>query len=131
MQELEDVPREQALKEIQKLPPSLPAFYQRIFNQLRCGESGTVGSCLRLLKVMMLAYRPLDVREVCSVTGFSDREVAVDGLVDRCASFIKMRGTRIEFVHQSVRDYLAGKGEHSLPDFDNNSSRQASNLPSR
>ena len=29
---LEDVPRDQALKEIQKLPPGLPAFYQRIFN---------------------------------------------------------------------------------------------------
>ena len=58
-----------------------------------------MGICLRLLKVIMLAYRPLDVREVCSVTGFSDREVAVNGLVDRYASFIKMRGTRIEFIH--------------------------------
>ena len=117
---LERVRRDNALKTIRELPPGLPAFYQRIFDQLRYGESGTVESCLRLLKVMMLAYRPLDAREVCSVTGFSDREVAVDGLVDRCASFIKMRGTRIEFIHQSARDYLAGKGEHSPPDFDNN-----------
>ncbi|KAL8696240.1 MAG: hypothetical protein Q9201_007757 [Fulgogasparrea decipioides] len=115
---LEGVRRDEALKTIRELPPGLPAFYRRIFNQLRCGESEMVESCLRLLKVMMLAYRPLDVREVCSLTGLSDREVAVDALVDRCASFIKMRGTRIEFVHQSARDYLAGKGEYSLPDFD-------------
>lgn len=114
---LEEVRRDQALKEIRKLPPGLPAFYRRIFDQLRCGESEIVERCLRLLKVMMLAYRPLDVTEVRSVTGFSDREIASERLVDRCASFIKMRGTRIEFVHQSARDYLAGKGEHLLPDF--------------
>ncbi|KAL8777436.1 MAG: hypothetical protein Q9194_002548 [Teloschistes cf. exilis] len=114
---LEGVHRDQALEMIQKLPPGLPAFYRQIFNQLHYGESEIVESCLRLLKVMMLAYRPLDVKEVCSVAGFSDRDMAVDGLVDRCASFIKMRGTRIYFVHQSARDYLAGKGEHSLPNF--------------
>lgn len=114
---LEDVHRDQALKMIQKLPPGLPAFYRRIFDQLRCGESGIGERCLRLLKVMMLAYRPLNVTEVRSVTGFLDREMAIETLIDRCASLIKMRGTRIEFVHQSARDYLAGRGEHSLPDF--------------
>ena len=114
---LEGVHRDQALKMIQKLPPGLPAFYRRIFDQLRCGESGIVERCLRLLKVMMLAYRPLDVTEIRSVTGISDQEMAIEALVDRCASFIKMRGSRIEFVHKSARDYLAGEGEHSLPNF--------------
>ena len=114
---LEEVGRDQALKKIQELPPGLPAFYQRIFNQLLRGKSVVVERCLRLLKVMILAYRPLNVLELHSVTGFSDREVAVDALVDRCASFIKMRGSRIEFVHKSARDYLAGEGEHSLPNF--------------
>lgn len=116
---LEGVRRDKALKTIRELPPGLPAFYRRIFDQLRRGESEIVENCLRLLKVMMLAYRPLDVREVYSVTGFSDREVAVDVLVGRCASFIKMRERRIEFVHKSARDYLAGEGEHSLPNFPN------------
>ena len=114
---LEGVRRDQALKTIQELPPGLPAFYRRVFDQLCCGELGIVESCLRLPKVMMLAYRPLDIREVRGVTGFSEREMAVDVLVDRCASSIRIRGTRIEFVHQSARDYLAGKGEYSLPDF--------------
>ena len=76
--------------------------------------------CLRLLNVIMLAYRPLDVIEIRSVTGFSDREVAIKVLVDRYASFIKTRGASIEFIHQSARDYLAGKGEQSLLDsYDN------------
>lgn len=118
-QRLEGVHRDQALEEIQKLPPGLPAFYRRIFDQLCCGESIIVERCLRLLKVIMLAYRPLDVAEIRSVTGFSDEEIANEGLIDRCASFIKMQGTRIEFVHKSAGDYLAGKGEHSLPNFYN------------
>ena len=114
---LEDVHRDQVLEEIQRLPPGLPAFYRQIFDQLRCGETIITERCLRLLKVMMLTYRPLDVIEVPSVTGFSDREMDIKELVDRCASFIKMRGSRIEFVHQSARDYLNGTGDHSLPNF--------------
>jgi hypothetical protein len=35
-------------------------------------------------------------------------------VVERCASFIKMRGNSVEFVHQSARDYLAGLGRASL-----------------
>jgi hypothetical protein len=68
-----------------------------------------VNGCMRLLKVMMLAYRPLNVREVGSVIGLSDEEVAIEALVDRCVSFVRIRGTDIECIHQSARDYLAGK----------------------
>ena len=57
---------------------------------------------------MILAYRPLNVGEVGSMMGLSDEEVTTGALVDRCASLIKMRGTVIEFVHQSARDYLVG-----------------------
>ena len=99
---------------IQELPPGLDAFYHRIFDQLSHGESVIVTRCMRLLKVMMLAYRPLNELEVGSVTGFSKQEVAIKALVDRCSSFIEMRGTDIEFVHQSARDYLAGKNGRSV-----------------
>lgn len=50
---LEGVRRDKALKTIRELPPGLPAFYWRIFDQLRYGESEIVASCLRLLKVIM------------------------------------------------------------------------------
>lgn len=53
---MESVRRDQAMDMIQELPPGLPAFYRRILYQLRCGESEIVKSCLRLLKIMMLAY---------------------------------------------------------------------------
>jgi hypothetical protein len=114
---LESVHRDEALTTIQDLPPGLHPLYNRVFNQLSEGESAVVKGCIRLLKVMMLAYRPLNVAEVGSVSGLSDKWDTIKALVDRCASFVKMRGTTdIEFVHQSARDYLAGKNGQSILD---------------
>jgi hypothetical protein len=113
---LESVHRDEALTTIQDLPPGLHPFYNRVFNQLSKGESAIVKGCVRLLKVMMLAYRPLNMAEVGSVTGLSDQLVTVEALVHRCASFLKMRGADIEFVHQSARDYLSKKNGQSILD---------------
>ncbi|KAL4786484.1 WD40-repeat-containing domain protein [Aspergillus varians] len=103
----ERIPPGQALLAIQDLPPGLHPLYERMLQQILKGEAATVHACLRLLKVMMLVYRPLKRAEVFSVTGLSESEIKSDHVVDRCASFIKMRGTTIEFVHQSSRDFLA------------------------
>jgi hypothetical protein len=113
---LEGVHRDKALATIQDLPPDLPNFYRRVFNQLHEGESAVVKGCMRLLKAMMLAYRPLNVEEVGSVTGLCGESVAIEAWIDRCASFVKRRGTDIEFVHKSARDYLAGKDGQSIFD---------------
>ncbi|KFY70808.1 hypothetical protein V498_10202, partial [Pseudogymnoascus sp. VKM F-4517 (FW-2822)] len=113
---LENVHRDKALTTIQHLPPDLPDFYRRVFNQLNEGESAIVKGCMRLLKAMMLAYRPLNVEEVGSVAGLSEQLVVIEVWVDRCASFVKRRGAHIEFVHQSARDYLAGRDGQSIFD---------------
>jgi hypothetical protein len=99
---LKSVRRDKALTTIQDLPLGLYPLYHRIFDQLNKGEPAVVKGYMRLLKGMMLAYGPLNLVEVGGVTGRSDEEVAVEALVDRCASFVKMRGTDIEFVHQSA-----------------------------
>jgi hypothetical protein len=113
---LESVHRDKALTTIQDLPPGLHPFYNRVFRQLSSGDSAAVKGCMRLLKAILLAYRPLNVAEVSSVSGLSDEWVSIEGLVDRCASFLKMRGTDIEFVHQSARDYLTGENGQSILD---------------
>jgi hypothetical protein len=77
--------------------------------QLRQGESADVEGCMRLLRIMMLAYRPLHVLEVSSLTGRSNEQEEIEGMIDRSTSFVKMRGRHVEFVHQSTRDYLAEK----------------------
>jgi hypothetical protein len=102
------VPPRKALLAIQDLPPGLHSLYEQIFQQVLKGKAGMVNACLRLLKVMMLAFRPLNRAEVFSVTGLTKEEVSSEKIIGRCASFIKTRGSTIEFVHQSSRDFLAG-----------------------
>ena len=111
---LEDVHRDQAMTIVEDLPPGLTPYYHRILTQLSDGELPVVTRCLRLLKVMMLTYRPLNMSELSSVTGLHKEEPAIKNLIDRCASFVKMRGREIEFVHQSARDYLDGMNGRSL-----------------
>ncbi|KAM3156534.1 hypothetical protein ABEW05_002962 [Botrytis cinerea] len=113
--ELESVPRDKALNKTQDFPPGLHLFYHRALDQLRKGEPDIVKGCMRLLRVMMLVYRPLNVMEVDGVLGLSNF-VTSGALVDRCASFSKMRGTDIEFVHQSARDYLVGENGKCILD---------------
>ncbi|OQE21964.1 hypothetical protein PENSTE_c011G07970 [Penicillium steckii] len=112
---LENVCRDEVLSTIESLPQGLPAFYDKIFKQLTTGEPDIVRSCIRLLKVMILVYRPLVLEEVSSVTGLTDEKNFIQALVHRCASFINLQGKSIHFVHQSARDYLVGeKGKPAL-----------------
>ncbi|RAR13366.1 G-protein beta WD 40 repeat-containing protein [Stemphylium lycopersici] len=104
---LDGVSRINVLATIEELPPGLTSFYRRIFDKLREGERPVVEASVRLLQVMLTAYRPLREEEVSSATGLSLEHVPVDLLVDRCASFVRKQGASIEFVHQSARDFLA------------------------
>jgi hypothetical protein len=92
---LESVSPDKALSIIQDLPLGLYPLYYRVFPQLSSGESAIVKGCMRLLKVIMLAYRPLNVGEVGSVIGLSDQLVAIEAWVDRCTSFVKRQGTSV------------------------------------
>jgi hypothetical protein len=105
---LESVRSDQALAEIRHLPPGLQSFYGRIIHELSKGEPSDVEGCMRLLKIMILVYRPLSVTEFRGVMGLSDQSIAVEAWIDRCASFCRIRGTAVEFVHKSARDYLVG-----------------------
>jgi hypothetical protein len=113
---LEGVGQDKVLTTIRNLPPGLYPFYDRILNQLSEGEPDDVFKCMRLLKAMMLVYRPLKMEEVPSVTSLTNEANAIQALVNRCASFVRMQEHNIEFVHQSTRDYLARENGQSLLD---------------
>ncbi|KAJ6256782.1 putative G-protein beta WD 40 repeat-containing protein [Drechslerella dactyloides] len=103
---LELVDRDKASATIEDLPLGLNPFYDRVFKELSEGEKDFVEGCMRLLTVMILAYRPLSIEEVGSVTGLSEKFVTFRELVDRCASIVVLRENKIEFVHKSARDYF-------------------------
>jgi len=111
--ELEGVDPSKIMTTIQNLPPGLHPLYKKALDQIKEGKSAIVKECLRLLKVMMLVYRPLDKAEASSVIDSSQQSSSLNEVIDRCASFFNMRGTNIEFVHQSARDYLDGENGQS------------------
>ncbi|EXJ81654.1 hypothetical protein A1O1_07719 [Capronia coronata CBS 617.96] len=84
--QLESVGREDTLTVIRDLPPGLPPFYDRILRQVCYGESTLVQGCVRLLKVMMMTYRPLDVRELSSVSGLLVDRRYIDKVIGRAAA---------------------------------------------
>lgn len=114
---LDSVGRADVLTTIKELPPGLTPFYHRIFDMIRDGEPAVVEASVRLLKVMLTVYRPLREEEVSSAIGLHLENAAIERLVDRCASFIKKRGASIEFIHQSVRDYLAEDAQITLSSY--------------
>ncbi|KAJ5907656.1 hypothetical protein N7495_000338 [Penicillium taxi] len=113
---LEGVHPDNTLNAIDTLPPDLHSFYHRVCLQLTSESRGLSQKYMRILKVMLLAYRPLDLNELESVTGFKQGEFSFDEFVIACQSILKIRGNSIEFVHQSVRDYLHGREGESLLD---------------
>ncbi|KAK6351443.1 hypothetical protein TWF718_004603 [Orbilia javanica] len=114
--ELEDVPGDRALTIIEERPPGLHPFYKRALDQLSSGKLDLMNGCIRLLQIMMLAYRPLTVTELDSIWDPSRRLVSIDRLIDRCSSFVRRQKKTgvIEFIHQSARDYLAGDYGQSI-----------------
>lgn len=107
---LESVCPEEALVAIQNIPHGLHPLYGQVLEQLNCGRGKEVRMCMRLLKAMMLVYRPLKMGEFATIAGLEyDEDVSLKSLIIRCASFLRLQEQSVEFVHQSARDYLAGK----------------------
>ncbi|KAJ6088411.1 G-protein beta WD- 40 repeats containing protein [Penicillium sp. IBT 16267x] len=88
--ELECVSSDEALNTIQSLPLGLHPFYDRILNQLSDGDLPEVQRCLRMLKVLILAFRPFKVEEVPSLISLTDEEDTIKATLNRCASFIRI-----------------------------------------
>ena len=105
---LENVHRNEALSTLRHIPPGLDAVYRRILDEIEQGDSMVSKTCLSLLQVIMLAYRPLDIAEAASMMDSTDKVMDLDVIITRCATIIRRRENTIELIHQSARDYLAG-----------------------
>jgi hypothetical protein len=105
-QQLEDVLAKDALSTLDELPSGLHELYAQAFNKLRDNDVDVADSCMRLLRVMMLAFRPLHLEEMRSVVGWRHEAIIDERIVQHCSTFIRKREGSIEFVHQSARDFL-------------------------
>ncbi|KAK6527709.1 hypothetical protein TWF694_004689 [Orbilia ellipsospora] len=111
---LETVPKDKTLSTIQEFPTGLDAFYKRILNQILDGNPKIVNACVKLLRLVSLAYRPLKIAEMDSVACM----VNTHELIDRCASILKVQEETIEFVHKSAQDYVSKAEELKSGSYD-------------
>jgi hypothetical protein len=113
--ELDKVRAWQTQKTMEKFPEGLESLYQRMMEQIRNDEENDEAEfCLKILRTVTLALRPLQLNEMGSIAGLEDlcSDVqALQDLVNSCGSFLTLRGEVVYFVHQSAKDYfIAGKG---------------------
>ncbi|KAK6528814.1 hypothetical protein TWF694_004047 [Orbilia ellipsospora] len=114
---LENVRRQETLATIEDFPPGLHPLYEQRLKKLGGENSSAATGCLRLLKVMLLTYRPLSTSELYSVSGLEEEWITLDELVAGCASFVTLQGnTKLVFVHKSAQDYLMGEMGQSILD---------------
>jgi hypothetical protein len=111
--QLENASREDSLTTIDNLPLGLHDLYDKSFRELGRGEPRLVRLRMRLLKAMLLTFRPLQIDELHGILNEDNTEVT-ERNIDLCAYFIRRRKDEsgsteaIEFQHQSARDFLAG-----------------------
>jgi len=116
---LEDVPEENAVANIQELPPGLPPLYDRMMRHITTGNPEIGAMCEKILGAMALAYRPLHLQELGHIADLPEdicnNLQTMGDLVQRCASFLKVRENIVYFVHQSAKGYMAvGEGQEFL-----------------
>lgn len=108
--QLQGVPPNEAVSRVRQTPPELERLYDHVYTNLCAALGSEVSRCLKLLQVLMLAYRPLNIPELIGISVLTDNLAENKRLIDRCSTFIRSRSENtieyIEFVHQSARDYL-------------------------
>jgi hypothetical protein len=114
--ELESVPRYKTRSVLRELPPGLDPLYDRMMRQILAQkEPETVRFCQDVLRSVTLTYRPLQLKELVVTAGLPNDEFdavqSVSDLVNRCGSFLTIRGENVFFVHLSAKDYFtSGEG---------------------
>lgn len=107
---LESVSADKAVSTVNEFPPELERLYDQVYTNLCADHHPDREKHLQLLKVLMLAYRPLNIPELISISALTDNRADSKRLIDQCSSFIKSRSEGdvqyVEFVHQSARGYL-------------------------
>lgn len=103
------------MQRLRKLPPGLASLYGQMITHVR--ESDDADLCLPILRLMVIAYRPLEVGELqslstCDLIDLSPDEVC--SVINHCGSFLTVRNGSVYFVHQSAKDYLDSSVCHDV-----------------
>lgn len=107
--ELARVSRRRTLSVLHNFPPGLQALYDQMLERIWAVDPEDTEACRRIISSVVLAYRPLHLKELVFVAGLeedSDDIYLLKELVDLCGPFLTVREETIYFIHQTARDYL-------------------------
>ena len=97
---------EDAVRRIDETPPGLPPLYDRMMGGISKSASNYRDSCLTVLSVVTLAYRPLHILELRTIAGLRYETADLKRIVDMCGSFLTLVDNHVYPIHQSAKDYL-------------------------
>lgn len=95
-----------AVRCIEEIPPDLPPLYDRMMGDIGKPTSNYRDSCLAVLSVSALAYRPLHILELRAIAGLKYETADMERVVDMCGSFLTLVDSHVYPIHQSAKDYL-------------------------
>jgi hypothetical protein len=114
-QDLEKTAKRNVLKKLSSFPPGLDALYERMMQQIGASDDNKL--CKQVLATIALAYRPITLPELASLTELLEDvtdEAEVREIVSLCGSFLTLRGETVYFVHQSAQDFLLKKASDDV-----------------
>ncbi|KAK6524862.1 hypothetical protein TWF281_011763 [Arthrobotrys megalospora] len=97
------------LKKLEEIPGGLPQLYSRMLARINNLPGDNPRLCRIILATIALAYRPLQLTELPTLTelGNDSTNTNILGvLVSDCGSFLTLRKGTIYFIHQSAKDFL-------------------------
>ena len=108
-QELEQVDSWDILQVLEEVPADLNPLYDRMMRQVQQLKRRDPEFCRLVLLTMTLAYRPLHLLELGTLSGLPEqisRDLNTAKIVVKCGSFLTIREDYVYFIHQSAKDYL-------------------------
>ncbi|KAK3368966.1 hypothetical protein B0T24DRAFT_346198 [Lasiosphaeria ovina] len=106
LRSLRGVLADNAIHRIDETPSGLLPLYDRMMGDIGKSTSDYRDSCLAMLSVATLAYRPLHILELRTIAGLRYETADLKRIVDICGSFLTLVDDHVYPIHQSAKDYL-------------------------
>ena len=91
--------------ELLEYPPSLRAVYQRMLSIIE--EAKDAHKLKQILSTICIVFRPITLDELGSLIDLPEEDMPyLEDFISECGSFLNIRQSSIEFVHQSAKDFL-------------------------
>jgi N-terminal domain of NWD NACHT-NTPase/NACHT domain len=112
--ELQEVRSWDVLQVVEEVPDDLKSLYSRMMRQIQQQKRNDPEFCRRVLSAVTIAYRPLHLHELATLSGLPERIASdtqfVANIVGMCGSFLTVRDEHVYLIHQSAKDYLIKEG---------------------